>query len=280
MDDRRTAVDTIVGRVAVRMIGQGTPVVLVHGIPGSSQVWDRVTAELAAGGFRVLVPDLLGFGGSDRPDSLDGLWLDAQVTALSGLLAASDTEPVLAVGHDYGAPICVTLAHRNPTTVSGLVLAAGNLFTDTPIPPPLRATTVPLVGGVAARILLSAPLLRMMLQFGVGRPRVSLDPASYLGDAAQQRAIRTIFAAALRELPDRYREVEAALSELQQPTVVVWGDRDPFFGLEQAHRVATAIPSATLQIEPGAGHFLPAERPAAFIEALARLRSAGRGATT
>ncbi len=208
-----------------------------------------------------------------------GLWLDAQATALSEFLAASDTGPVIAVGHDYGAPICVTLAHRSPTAVSGLVLAAGNLFTDTPIPPPLNTTTLPVVGGLAARILLSAPLLRMMLHFGVGRPRVSLDPAVYLGDPAQRRAISTIFAGALRELSDRYREVEAALNELQQPTVVVWGDKDPFFAIEQARRAATAIPGATLQVEPGAGHFLPAERPTAFIQAVGRLRSVGRGAT-
>ncbi len=215
MDDRRTAVDTAAGRVAVRVIGEGTPVLLVHGIPGSAKVWERVTADLVAAGFRVLVPDLLGFGASDRPANLDRLWLDAQATALSELLAASDTQPVITVGHDYGAPICVTLAQRNPTRVAGLVLAAGNLFTDTPIPPPLSAATVPVVGGFVARILLSAPLLRMMLQFGVGRPRVSLDPAAYLGDATQRRAISTIFAGALRELPYRYREVEAALNELQ-----------------------------------------------------------------
>lgn len=276
MDDRITVVDTSVGRVAVRIIGEGPALLLVHGIPGSAEVWDHVRAELVAGGFRVLIPDLLGFGASDRPARLDELWVDAQATALSELLAASDAEPAIAVGHDYGTPISVTLAHRNPTSVSGLVLAAGNLFTDTPIPPPLRTVTVPVVGGLAARILLSAPLLRMMLQFGVGRPRVSLNPAVYLGDAAQRRAISTIFAGALRELPDRYREVEAALNELQQPTVVIWGDRDPFFGIEQAKRAAAAIPDATLQIEPDAGHFLPAERPAAFISALRRLRRSGR----
>lgn len=272
MGDRTLTVHTPAGRLAARAVGAGVPVLLVHGIPGSAAVWEEVTGGLVATGFRVVVPDLLGFGASDRPADVERLWLDAQVAALAALLDAADTGPVIAVGHDYGAPISVLLAHRHAARVSGLVLAAGNLFTDTPIPPPLSATTAPLVGGLAARLLLSGPLLRAVLWLGVGRPRVRLDPAVYLGDGAQRRAIATIFATALRELPSRYRAVEAALGELRQPTAVLWGGRDPFFGLEQARRARAAIPAATLRVDPQAGHFLPAERPAALIDTVARLR--------
>lgn len=154
------------------------------------------------------------------------------------------------------------------------MLAAGNLFTDTPIPVPLNTMTWPLVGRQAARIALSTPMLRMMLRIGVGRPPVRLDPDVYLGDAGQRRAIRTIFSGALRELTDRYAEVEAGLATLQGPTAVLWGDRDPFFAVDQACRAASAIPSATLRIEPDAGHFLPAERPTSFIDTVRRLHAA------
>ncbi|MBW3591436.1 MAG: alpha/beta hydrolase [Actinobacteria bacterium] len=187
---------------------------------------------------------------------------------LTALLAAAQAEPVIAVGHDYGAPICVTLAHLNPTSISGLVLAAGNLFTDTPIPAPLKAATMPILGNPTAKVMFSGPMLRMMLRIGVGRPRIPLDPAVYLGDGGQRRTIATIFTAALRELPDRYREVEVALKGLHQPTVILWGDRDPFLGVEQAHRARAGIPNAHLRIERNAGHFLPAERPAGFIGAV------------
>lgn len=271
MDETVTTVDTPAGTVAVRVGGEGPGVLLVHGIPGSAQVWDSVGRGLVTSGFRVLVPDLLGFGASDRPASLDGLWLDAQAGGLAEVLASLEAGPVIAVGHDYGAPTCVSLAHRNPTLVSGLVLAAGNLFTDTPVPGPLKAVTVPLVGGLAARLLLSAPMLRLILRVGVGRPRVRLDESVYLGDAPQRQAIRTIFTAALRDVASRYRGVEAALAELRQPTAVLWGDRDPFFALDQARRVANAVPNAPLRVETGAGHFLPAERPAAFVEAVRQI---------
>lgn len=272
MVDQR-AVGTSAGTMAVRAAGDGPPVLLLHGIPGSSSVWTEVSAGLVAEGFRVLAPDLLGFGASDRPEGLDGLWLDAQATALARVLEAFEAAPAIVVGHDYGAPAAVTLACRRPGTVSSLVLAAGNLFTDTPIPLPLTAATWPLVGNLAAKFALSTPMLRMMLRIGVGRPSVALDTDVYLGDAGQRRAIRTIFSGALRELAERYAEVEAGLPGLQKPTAVLWGDRDPFFSIEQAERVAKGIPGATLRVEPGAGHFLSAERPNSFIELVRRLHA-------
>jgi pimeloyl-ACP methyl ester carboxylesterase len=190
------------------------------------------------------------------------------------VLDAMAAVPAIVVSHDYGAPISVALTARRPQSVSGLVLAAGNLFTDTPIPVPLKLVTWPLIGRLAGRLAFSTPALQMMLSAGMGRPRVPQDRASYLGDAAQRRATRTIFAGALRELADRYAEVEAALPGLRTSTVVLWGDRDPFFGIEQARRAAAALPNATLQVQAGAGHFLPVERPEAFAAAVQQLDQA------
>jgi pimeloyl-ACP methyl ester carboxylesterase len=190
---------------------------------------------------------------------------------LAEVLDTMAAVPAIVVGHDYGAPISVSLTARRAESVSGLVLAAGNLFTDTPIPVPLKVVTWPLIGRPAGHLAFSTPALQMMLSAGIGRPRVLPDRASYLGDAAQRRAIRTIFAGALRELHDRYAEVEVTLPDLRTPTVVLWGDRDPFFGIEQARRAAAALPNASLQVQADAGHFLPTERPEAFVAAVQQL---------
>ena len=275
----RSDVSTPAGTIAVRTAGEGPTVLLVHGIPGSAGVWTEVAQGLLESGFQVLVPDLLGFGDSDRPAGLAELWVDTQATALAHVLQAMDTTPAVVVGHDYGAPIGVTLAHRHPRLVSALVLAAGNLFTDTPIPVPLNVVTWPAIGPPASRAMFSTPMLHMILRTGVGRPRMRLDPAVHLGDPEQRQAIRTIFAAALRELGERYSDVEAALPSLEHPTTVLWGDRDPFFDVHHAERTAAAIPNATLRIVSNAGHFLPTERPTDFVEAVRQLARYAHGPT-
>lgn len=260
-------------KLAVRVVGEGPPVLLVHGIPGSSGVWDGVATRLVQAGHRVLMPDLLGFGGSDRPGPGESLWVGGQAGALGRVLAELTEAPALVVGHDYGAPTSVVLAKREPKRVRGLVLAAGNLFTDTPIPGPLKALRVPALRGVAARLMFSLPSLGLMLRFGAGRPRPPMDRSIYLGDEGQRTAIRWIFATALGDLESRYGEVEAALTSLEGPVVVVWGDRDPFFPLGEGRRATEAIPGAELLVAQGAGHFLPAERPDLFQEAVSRVRS-------
>ena len=254
--------------LSVRVAGDGPSVLLVHGIPGSGEVWRKVGEGLVSEGFRVVVPDLLGFGESARPDGSEQLWIPAQVEGLLSALDQLGAESVLLVGHDYGAPIGVTLAARDPSRIRGLVLVAGNLFSDTPIPFPLRTLRMPGIGRAMARVMLSGPSLRMMLRVGAGRHDRVSNPRHYLGDRTQQRSIQTIFGTALRELEHRYAPVEAALPELAVPTIVLWGGEDPFFPPVEGRRAANAIPGAKLRMLEGIGHFIPEEHPTAIIDAV------------
>ncbi len=252
-------------RMHIEVRGTGPDVVLLHGIPGSGAVWDQVAARLERD-HRVLIPDLIGFGRSTRTRAIDELWTQAQAAALGEALDAAGAEDLLVAGHDYGVPVALTLWGVRRTQISGLVLAAGNAFTDTPIPLPIRAVTWPLVGGLAKAALFSGPSLAMMLRQGA---TVALDRTRYLGDGDQQAAIRTIFATALRELRARYAQVEALLPTITVPTLVVWGERDPFFPVAEAERLAAAIPGAELRVFEGCGHFIPEERPEELAAALA-----------
>ena len=241
-----------------------TKLVLVHGILGTSADWGPV-AERLAGEFEVVCPDLVGYGGARRTDRIDELWADAQARALAAHGRA------VYVGHDFGAPVCVWLYRERPELVAGLGLLAGNLLADTPIPFPVSTLTWPLVGGACERLLLGGPGVALMARRWGGDA----------GDAAQRRATRTIFAHALRELRERYAPVHETLGRIDVPTLVGWGDRDPFFPLAQGRRSAAAIPGARLAVHEGAGHGLPAERPeqvARDIAALARTAHASAAA--
>ena len=261
------------GHLAIRTAGEGPLILLLHGIPGSSAVWERVQIGLAEHGFRSWAPDLLGFGDSSRPTDPEALWLESQAQAVAEALVSADASPVVVLAHDYGVPVSITLAQRAPDRVPARVLAAGNVFTDTPIPVPLRVLEVSGIGRAFARVALSGPALGMMLRQGSGTPRPAFDRGAYLGDRRQQQAIREIFTMALRDLEVRYAPVERMLPQLYIPTTVLWGDRDPFFPVQEAERVVAAIPGATLELLKGAGHFLPAERPDAFVRAVTRLAS-------
>lgn len=253
-----------------RRPGDGGTVVLVHGIPGAGRAWDGVAAALPPT-IDLIIPDLVGFGGSAVPEpaDIDTLGPAAQAHALAALLDELGIRDAVIAGHDFGGPISILVAERRPELVSRLLVLAANTFPDTPIPFPLSLTTAPLVGGLASRAIFSRPSLAMMLRQGVGGG-TSPDAATYIGDRGQHRAIATIFSGALRRLRELYTPVEAALRTLAVPVVVGWGDKDPFFPLAQGRRTADAA-NGDLRVFAGAGHFLPHERPdevAAEIEKL------------
>lgn len=246
-------------RGAEATAGPAPTVLLLHGIPGSGAVWRPVLDHLSRD-FPVVVPDLLGFGGSERPDRLEELHAASQAAAVGRLLDELGIGPVVVIGHDFGGPVALALFGQRPEQVCGLGLLATNAFTDTPIPFPLNTVTWPAVGRISAAVLFSRPSLSMMLRVGVGRPRRRLASAEYLGDRSQQRAIRTIFHGSLARLVELYQPIQDQLDRVEVPTLVGWGDRDPFFPVAQGERTAASV-RTSLRAYPDAGHFLPEERP-------------------
>lgn len=250
--------------------GAGRMVVLLHGIPGSSASWAQVATRLAPR-LRVLVPDLIGFGESSRSTDVAELHASGQADALRQALDALSVAKAAFVGHDFGGPVALRLWGQAPERFASLGLLATNAFTDTPIPFPLSATTWPVLGGFARAALFSAPSLRMMLRQGIGAPKITVDPAAAVGDAAQCAAIATIFSSSLLRLAELYGPIEQALSTVSVPTFVAWGDRDPFFSVEQGRRTARAIRGAQFHLLERAGHFLPDERPEEVASLVAQL---------
>lgn len=260
--------------VACRRTGSGPPVVLLHGIPGQGRAWDEVQAALE-GRFDVIVPDLIGFGDSDRPSrpTIDDVGPAAQASHIAGLLDELRVRRATVVGHDFGAPVTVLLAAARPDLVAAVSLLAGNTSPDTPIPFPLSLTTAPIVGGLFSRLLFSAPSLALMLRQGTGPGSAPPDAHLYLGDSDQRRTIATIFSGALTHLAELYAPVASALATLEVPVHVGWGDHDPFFPLREGERTAAAA-NTRLHVYEGAGHFLPHERPDEVAREIAALATA------
>lgn len=100
--------------------GQGPAVLLLHGFPDSHRLWERQTAALVAAGYRVIAPDLRGFGESSKPASADNYNILQLVGDVVGILDACGVAKAHVVGHDWGAALAWTFASFVPERVDHL----------------------------------------------------------------------------------------------------------------------------------------------------------------
>jgi pimeloyl-ACP methyl ester carboxylesterase len=253
-------------RIHYRETGEGTPVVLVHGWPTDSRLWDRQIPVLAAR-HRVIAPDLPGFGESDPPAS-GRTGLDLLQRSLLGLLAATGIERASFVGHDLGGPAVLLTAIRNPDRVERLVVM------DTTPYPRLPLLIRLLLWG--ARIPGTGALMTSRWGF---RSMLRLGTANRASDTAgladtfrpERRAGRRALVDVLRRTDFRdLEEVATGLGDIGAPTLVLWAEHDPTGPVSVAERLAADIPGSLLETVPECGHFLPIDRPEAIADALAR----------
>src|ERR1700744_1489997 len=110
-----------------QVTGQGRPVVLLHGFPDSGRLWRHQVPALAAAGFRVIVPDLRGYGRSGKPAAVEPYALPLLAADVQAVLAREQVERAHVVGHDWGAALAWALASLAPASVDHLaVLSVGH----------------------------------------------------------------------------------------------------------------------------------------------------------
>lgn len=106
--------------------GSGPAVLLLHGFPDRATLWRSQIEFLTAAGYRVIAPDLRGFGDSDRPDDVEAYRLRHSVADMEALLAQRGVEQAVVVGHDYGAALGWALAMRSEAVVGYVALSVGH----------------------------------------------------------------------------------------------------------------------------------------------------------
>lgn len=101
--------------------GAGEAVLLLHGFPDSHLVWRRQIPELLKAGYRVIAPDLRGFGQSDKPQAKEAYAIAGLIADVVAILDASDVEAAHIVAHDWGATLAWCVAALLPQRVKSLV---------------------------------------------------------------------------------------------------------------------------------------------------------------
>ena len=235
------------GELAYLDMGEGPVVVLLHGFPQTSFVW-RDLAGLLAGRFRVIAPDLLGAGDSDRPTEAR-LDVEAQTGYVRELLQVLGIDRFGVVGAGHGGAIAQLLAVEGP--VEALVLlnpVVGSFW-------PARGF-VSLGDASAGRR--ADVMIRAALDLGMGNRARFTDGhlVEYLrpfdgteGTAALLRFAEGMDGADLKGLEDR-------LAGLEIPVLILWGEEDPFMPVDAAEQLNGWISTSTLGLLPGCGHFL------------------------
>ena len=102
--------------------GEGRPVILLHGFPDTGRLWRHQVPALAEAGFRVIVPDLRGYGGSDKPPDVDAYAMQALAGDVLAVMADAGVERAHVVGHDWGAVLAWALAALVGDRVDHLVV--------------------------------------------------------------------------------------------------------------------------------------------------------------
>jgi pimeloyl-ACP methyl ester carboxylesterase len=269
-------------RLAYERVGAGPPVVLLHGWPGDRTDYEALVPRLA-GRADVIVPDLRGFGASDKhaEPPAEAYSAAAQARSVVGLIRELGLEPPVIAGYDIGSRIAQAIARDTPEAVRALVVS-----------PPLP--------GAGERVLVPEAQREFWYQsfhqLSLVEEVLDGDPAAvraYLahfwrhwsGPAFELTDARLDHLAAVYGAPGAmaasvgwYRAgsgmVASSLAEgdaptpITTPTIVLWQSDDPLFPRAWSDRLDRFFSDVELRPLDGVGHFTPLEAPDAFAQAI------------
>jgi pimeloyl-ACP methyl ester carboxylesterase len=271
-------------RLAYDRTGSGPPVVLLHGWPGDRTDFRDVVPRLAASA-EVVVPDLRGFGESDKHDQppAGAYSADAQARSVAGLIDELGLRRPVLAGYDIGSRVAQTVARIFPERLRALVIA-----------PPLPGAGDRVFGAsaqrefwyqafhqldLAGRLIDGRPdAVRAYLRHfwshwsgpGFTLAEADLDhlvgaygpPGAFVASIGWYRAGSGTVASSAREQPPAPGE------RLATAATVLWQEHDPLFPRSWSDRLADFFTAADLRLVDGAGHFIPFEAPAEFAAAI------------
>ncbi len=256
-------------------LGSGPPLVLLHGFPLDGRMWADV-AEILSQQWRVIIPDLRGFGQSPWPDdqppqSAEEIigdkvsWTVAALAAdVEGLLAALKIDgPIVLAGLSMGGYIALQFALRYPTKLRGLILADTRAAADSADARAGRRK-------MAERVLAEGPafVAEAMIPklFAADTLLRSPDLIAQYRELIVKTDPRTIAAASLAM--GARSDVTSELEQIHVPTLCIAGSEDAISPPKEMITWSAELPRGRFVEIPGAGHMSPVEQPDSFAAAV------------
>lgn len=239
----------------------GPVLLLVHGFPFNSRMW-RPQIEEPPPGWRLVAPDLRGFGGSG-PAQDERLGMDVLAADLAALLRHLGTAEAVVAGLSMGGYVAFALLDREPGLLRALVLSDTRAAADTEEARATRLETAEAVRGAGTPALTDGMIPKLLSEeTRRERPGVEQEVRSLM-EAAPAASV----SAALLGMAER-ADSTALLGSIRVPTLVIAGEEDQLTPPEDARALAREIPGAELELVAGAGHLPNLERPDVFNRVL------------
>lgn len=241
-------------RMAYTDEGEGSPILFIHGFPLNRRAWSgQVEAFMPR--FRVIVPDLRGFGESGSSEG--AVTMGRFADDIRALIQHLGLGQVILVGHSMGGYIALAFAKAHPAPLRGLVLVGTKAGMDSPEAAKSRRASAAKVQREGPLALVEAMAASMLSGPDAGGRRVAAVRACMV-PASTEGITGALLGMAMR--PDSWDVLDA----LRAPTLVVAGAEDAVIPPGESEALAKAIPNAHLRLIPKAGHLVAVDQSAAF----------------
>ena len=273
-------------RLRVLEVGNGAPVLLVHGTVGPGS-WPSLIAAMG-GGARFIVLDRPGWGGSEPLDFSGKPYRQVAADILRGVLDGLGIDRATVIGGSIGDVWTLSLAERHPTRVERIVLlGAGPMVAEARRPSFIRLIASPF-GAVIVRLPMDRERTKSILRDS-GHTS-SVDSGRIPDEFIDWRVSLSNDTPAMRHERDMVRSIvrgqgwqpgflfdEETLGQIETPTLMVYGTADTVGGIDTWARVISAMPHADLRLIHGAGHMPWFDEPGRVAAEVNRFLAGGAG---
>jgi pimeloyl-ACP methyl ester carboxylesterase len=224
---------------------QGPPVVLVHGLGGRCEDWRNLAPYLVRAGFSVYMPDLPGYGRSDKPADFSYSIPDQAATVV-GFMDAMGLKQVDLGGWSMGGWIVQKIAADHPDRIARLMLFDAAGLNEVPV--------------WDTRLFTPASAVELDQLDDLLMPHPPQVPGFIIADILRvSRQDAWVIRRALDSMLSGRDATDGLLPQLKMPVLIVWGDHDQIFPVRQAEKMHQLIPQSQLDVVPGCGHLAPVQ---------------------
>jgi 3-oxoadipate enol-lactonase len=241
--------------------GQGPAVVLIHGFPLDARMWQRQVESLSRR-FRVLAPDLRGFG---KSPSIEPFTMESLADDVRGLMAEVDALPAVVCGLSMGGYVTLAMARKYPADLRAMVLIDTRAEGDSAEGKSGREKAIDLVRQGGTKAIAEQMLPKMLSEHSRQNQPQVVDEVRRMMESCPPRTIEHALAA-LRDRDD----CSTMLPSIAVPTLIIVGENDTLTPPDLSRAMHKSIPRSQLAIIPRAGHLSPVEQPDAVTREIER----------